>query len=213
MEVCKHVLGGEQRFLGSRDNGLMCVCYPWVNIGVILVCPPLKSLWCQTQWNVCLKGSMGRGEGDKLHSAHCCQFAPHVQEGEVAVHVALGYKKSWRQVTWSTKCSFALSRIGVCSYWHKQGKPEAILNFCCEIHRMKCMSNFEVFISFWHRHQSLLMSLPILLKRKLTGASINLLFILFVVLIKKKIPQDQPTNKEVDYKCKVPAAWYCLFTE
>lgn len=43
---------------------------------------------------MCFKGSMGRGEGDKLHSAHCCQFAPHLQEGEVAVHVALSTRRA-----------------------------------------------------------------------------------------------------------------------
>lgn len=53
------------------------------------------------------------------------------------------------------------------------------------------------------------MSLPIVLKRKLIGASINFLFIFICGFHQKKIPQDQPTNQEVDYKCKVPVTWYC----
>lgn len=37
-----------------------CVSCPWVSMGVVLVYPPLKTLWCQTQWNVFFKASVGR---------------------------------------------------------------------------------------------------------------------------------------------------------
>lgn len=161
MKVNKLVLGGEQRFLGSLDNGLRCVCViPWVNIGAILVYPPLKTLWCQTQWNVCFKASMVGTRGTSCTLLITASLLLICRREKLFCVLLLVTRRVEGKSLGAQSAHLRSAGLG----YALSGISKANLRqfFCCEIHRMKRIRNFQVFFSFQHWHQSLLMPLPIL---------------------------------------------------
>lgn len=76
---------------GMTMGSGMCVL-PLGGYGSYSCLPSLKNTVVPDSVKCVFQGQRGkgRGKGDKLRSAHCCQFAPHLQEGKLALCVAFG---------------------------------------------------------------------------------------------------------------------------